>query len=138
MKPVVLFRGLARALEVGLLLAWFSWTGLVMSWAGHRPLRPDREHPYPYNDHGILYVSRDDLRVSHLLLGITLVMIVGVVLVHFSGRRLFPDFEGFRLVRADPKRGILDNRSDGLRHLAWLGLFLAIALISSLFLTIKF
>ncbi len=38
-----------------------------MSWAGHRPFAPDSSHPFAYNNHGIMYVSADDLFLSRTL-----------------------------------------------------------------------
>ena len=93
MKPIVLMRYARDALGYGGLLAWFAWGSLVMSWAGHRPLAPDRDHPYAYENHGLMYVSEDDLRASHVCLAVAMVFLVSMTVVHFTGRRMFAHFE---------------------------------------------
>jgi hypothetical protein len=44
------------------------YANLVNSWGGHRPLTPDALHPYAYTNHGVFYVSADDLTLSRILL----------------------------------------------------------------------
>ena len=57
----------------GFALAGWAWGGLVMSWAGHRPLAPTpgTGQIIPYNNHGIMFVTQRDLDTTHILLGIS-------------------------------------------------------------------
>jgi hypothetical protein len=112
MKPVQLLRRLRDALGVCGILAWFAWAALVMSWAGHRPITPDHEHPFPYNNHGIMYVSSDDLRASHICIGIALAFIAVTLTVHFLGLRLSPDFDDTSVKRS---LQLTQTRSSALR-----------------------
>lgn len=72
---------------------WFSWGGLVMSWAGNRPLKPDALHPYAYNNHGIMYVSAMDLAWSNGLQIGALVMLCATLLVQRMALKIDPDFD---------------------------------------------
>ena len=63
---------LRHLLLSGMVLAWFALGGLVMSWAGHRPLAPSPAtgQVFPYNNHGVMFVSQRDLDATHLLLAV--------------------------------------------------------------------
>ena len=69
---------------------WFAYGALVMSWAGHRPLRPDPPFTLPFQDHGTLFVSLSDLQLSHRLLLASGVLVVLGVIAHFA-ERLWPE-----------------------------------------------
>jgi hypothetical protein len=47
---------------------WWSAVGYTMSWSGHRPLQPDPASGriYPFNNHGIMYVTAQDIFWWHL------------------------------------------------------------------------
>ena len=60
-----------------------------MSWATTRPLHADAQHIHPYNDHGLIYVTTADLRLSHALMGLTLLMLTVGLAVHFLGWRAY-------------------------------------------------
>jgi hypothetical protein len=49
------------------MMCWFQYASIEMSWAGHRPLAPDRSSGMviPVDDHGILYVSQSDINFQH-------------------------------------------------------------------------
>ncbi len=66
---------------VGVVL-WMAGNGLVMSWAGNRPLQPDALHPFLYRNHGVMYVSASDLLWSRSLLisGSALVLVGWIAL----------------------------------------------------------
>jgi hypothetical protein len=89
-------RWLKRARDVvavvGLAL-WFWYAGLVISWSGHRPLTPDATHPYPFANHGVLYVTTDDLRLSNAVLTATLAALAIAVVLTLVGRALSRDFK---------------------------------------------
>jgi DNA-binding helix-hairpin-helix protein with protein kinase domain len=69
---------------------WFVYGALVMSWAGHRPLRPQPPFTVPYEDHGTLFITLADLQVSHwLLLACGVLVALGLV-GHFA-ERLWPE-----------------------------------------------
>jgi hypothetical protein len=68
------------------MMCWFQYASIEMSWAGHRPLAPDRPSGMviPVDDHGILYVSQSDISFQHYFVipglifagvGITLMLI---------------------------------------------------------------
>ncbi len=63
-----------------------------MSWAGRRPLKPDSLHPYPYNDHGIIYVTADDLHLSRALIFSALALMTATFFVSIVGNRLDSSF----------------------------------------------
>ncbi len=56
---------------------WFANFALVVSWAGHRPLSPvaSTGNIIPYNNHGIMYVTQQDLNATHALLALSAVFI---------------------------------------------------------------
>jgi hypothetical protein len=70
-----LLRVLSDTFSLSLLLSWFAYCGLVMSWAGHRPLSPvpTTGQVIPYNDHGVLFVTQRDLDTTHLILAFCVV-----------------------------------------------------------------
>jgi hypothetical protein len=76
----------------GGLLAWFAYGGLVMSWAGHRPTTPDDAHPFPYQNHGLMFVSARDLHDSHLLLAAVAGFVVLAVVFCVIGSLRHPGF----------------------------------------------
>jgi hypothetical protein len=78
-----------------------------MSWAGTRPLKADAAHPYAFNDHGVLYVSRADLRTLHVWLGVAVGFVAATALAEYLGRRRYPDFAVPHSARAFPVRGHL-------------------------------
>lgn len=59
---------------------FFGFVVMVMSWAGHRPLKPDALHPYAYNNHGVMYVSASDLWWSGSLQAAA-ILLVGIAIV---------------------------------------------------------
>ncbi len=67
-----LLKALRDVFSVGLLLSWFAYCGLVMSWVGHRPLTPAPAtgQVIPYNNHGIMFVTQRDLDTTHIILAI--------------------------------------------------------------------
>ena len=77
---------------VGLVL-WFWYAALVMSWSGHRPLTPNATHPYPFANHGLIYVTTDDLRLSHAVLTATLAVLAMAVVLTLVGRALSREFK---------------------------------------------
>ena len=89
-------RWLKRARDVvavvGLAL-WFWYIGLVMSWSGHRPLMPDASHPYPFTNHGMIYVTADDLRLSRAILMATLAALATAVVLTRVGHTLSRNFK---------------------------------------------
>jgi hypothetical protein len=72
------------------LATWFSYAVLLMSWAGHRPLRPDPPFILPFQDRGTLFVSLSDLRLSHGLLLVSGVL-VALGMVFLWAERLWPE-----------------------------------------------
>jgi len=60
---------------------WCAACGYIMSWSGHRPIQPDPTSGriYAFNNHGIMYVSAQDLFWWHLGAGsaIALAVIAG-------------------------------------------------------------
>lgn len=74
-----LLERLSHAFGCGLLFFWFAWGAVVWSWAGHRPFvaTPATGQVIPYNNHGLMFVSKTDLNFSHLLLA--LAALCGVV-----------------------------------------------------------
>ncbi len=93
MLVVSVLRRVRDALAGCAVLAWLGWGGLVMSWAGHRPLAPDRDHPFPYQNHGTMYVSSSDLQTSHVLLDLTLAFLLPTILVTVIGQNVYSEFE---------------------------------------------
>lgn len=59
---------------VGAVFVLFAFSGLVTSWAGHRPLAPNPAtgQVIPYSNHGVMFVSQRDVDAAHLLLAICL------------------------------------------------------------------
>ena len=68
--------------------AWFSWGALAMSWATTRPLHADAQHIHPYKDHGLIYITTADLRLSHAFMGLAALMVTVGLAVHFLGWRI--------------------------------------------------
>ena len=87
MGPVVIYRRVRNALACAGLLAWFSFIGLTMSWVGNRPLKPNLDHPYPFHDHGMLYLSGADLWSAGICLGVGAVFFVAMGITEYVGRR---------------------------------------------------
>ena len=72
------------------LMCWFQYLTIEMSWAGERPLTPNRSTGMviPIDDHGILYVSQADINFQHYFVmpglifggvGITLMLLAFVM-----------------------------------------------------------
>jgi len=81
------------------LMAWtgvslfFGYVAWVMSWAGHRPLKPDSLHPYLFNNHGIMYVSASDLWGSRVLLAAAVVLVATALVLRAWIRKFDPSFD---------------------------------------------
>jgi hypothetical protein len=93
MTPQRFDRTLEIAAEIlGLIAIAFWWTtcGFVMSWTGHRPLEPDPATGdiYPFNNHGIMYVSSSDLFWWHFGLFISIGVFAAAVLCQAARKRL--------------------------------------------------
>jgi hypothetical protein len=56
-------KGTGNVLGWAAIADWVIACGYVTSWSGHRPLLPDRSSGriYAFNNHGIMYVSAQDL-----------------------------------------------------------------------------
>ena len=72
-----------------LLVTWLAYNLLVMGWIGHRPAHPDALHPYPYQDHGVVYVTAADLLLSRTLLGLAGGLGAVAIIVSILGRRRY-------------------------------------------------
>ena len=92
MRPVVIYRRVRDALACAGLLAWFTFIGLTMSWVGNRPPKPNLDHPYPFNDHGMLYLSRADLWTAGTCLGVGAAFFVAMGFSEYIGRKNYQDF----------------------------------------------
>lgn len=72
---------------------FFGYVALVMSWAGRRPLKPDAAHPYPFNNHGVIFVSSSDLWGSRGVLVSALVLVAAALAMKAWIRRFDPSFD---------------------------------------------
>jgi hypothetical protein len=54
-----------QAALVALLVAYGF---VVSSWTGHRPLKPDQQHPFPFVNHGTFYISAHDQGLNRMML----------------------------------------------------------------------
>lgn len=86
------FERLINILGYITLASWIATIGFEMSWSGHRPLKPDvtSGRVIPFNNHGILYISYQDLFWWHAGLYATGALLVLVLLLIYVGRRVAP------------------------------------------------
>jgi len=70
-----ILKWLSTGLVWALALSWFAWIGLLSTWVGTRPRTPSPAtgQVIPYEDKGILYVTRGDLDTSRVILAICVV-----------------------------------------------------------------
>jgi hypothetical protein len=126
MRPVVIYRRVRDALACAGLLAWFTLIGLTMSWVGNRPPKPNLDHPYPFNDHRMLYLNRADLWTAGTCLGVGAALFVAAGFAEYIGRKRYQDFvvPRVRRSRAPRQRGRLFQVLQVLMFLAIAGAIL--------------
>ena len=89
-------RNLAGVLAIAF---WMAWGALALSWPGHRPMIPDKAHPYAYTTNGLFFVSAGDLVLSYGLIFCSVALMVAMALLHRRASKLV----------SHPSRGPPDN-----------------------------